>query len=149
MLRQATLADIVAMHRVRTSVRENRLVSTVISDDDYREHIETLGRGWVIEIGGEIVAFAIVNARDGNVWALFVHPEHERRGHGRRLHDAMIAWCWERGLSKLWLTTAPGTRAERFYAAAGWSRAGVVGSELRFELISPRESAAGREIDVG
>jgi GNAT superfamily N-acetyltransferase len=149
MLRQATSSDIAAMHRVRTAVRENRLVSTVISDDDYREHIEMLGRGWVIEIGGEIVAFAIANARDGNVWALFVHPEHERRGHGRRLHEAMIDWCWRHGLSKLWLTTAPGTRAERFYDAAGWSRAGVVGGELRFELLRPRGSAAGRELDVG
>jgi GNAT superfamily N-acetyltransferase len=65
------------------------------------------------------VAFAIGNATYGNIWALFVDPAHERRGHGRRLHDAMVAWLWSQGLRKLWLTTEPGTRAERFYTEAG------------------------------
>jgi GNAT superfamily N-acetyltransferase len=69
---------------------------------------------------------------------LFVHPDHERRGHGRRLHDAMVAWLWSRGLERLWLTTQPGTRAEKFYAAAGWVRTGVASrGEVRFELRAP------------
>ena len=92
MLRQAEARDISALQRVRASVRENRLVSTVITDEDVRRAIEETGRGWVVEADGEVVAFAIGNATDGNVWALFVHPDHERRGHGRRLHDAMVAW---------------------------------------------------------
>jgi GNAT superfamily N-acetyltransferase len=153
MLRQATAADIAAMHRVRVAVRENALVSMVITDADYREHIERLGRGWVVEVGGGLVGFAIADALadapDGNVWALFVHPDHERRGFGRRLHDVMVAWCWEQGLERLWLTTAPGTRAERFYEAAGWSRAGVRGRELLFELRNPRGSTAPRDRGVG
>jgi GNAT superfamily N-acetyltransferase len=148
-LRRATIADIAGMHRVRTSVRENALVSVVIADADYREHIETLGRGWVVAVGGEIVGFAIANARDGNVWALFVHPDHERRGYGRQLHDAMVAWMGERGVPKLWLTTAAGTRAERFYEAAGWARAGLAGGELRFELRNPRASSAARDLGIG
>jgi len=135
MLRQAEARDISALQRVRASVRENRLVSTVITDDDVRRAIEETGRGWVVEADGEVVAFAIGNATDGNVWALFVHPDHERRGHGRRLHDAMVAWLWSRGLERLWLTTQPGTRAEKFYAAAGWVRTGLASrGEVRFEL---------------
>ena len=134
MLRQAFPHDIEAMHRVRTSVRENRLVSAVVSPADYLEHIETSGRGWVVETEGEIVAFAIGNARDGNIWALFVHPDHERRGHGRRLHDVMVGWLKDQGLKRLWLTTSPNTRAQRFYEAAGWSCVGEQGNELRFEL---------------
>jgi len=135
MLRQAEARDISALQRVRASVRENRLVSTVITDEDVRRAIEETGRGWVVEADGEVVAFAIGNATDGNVWALFVHPDHERRGHGRRLHDAMVAWLWSRGLERLWLTTQPGTRAEKFYAAAGWVRTGLASrGEVRFEL---------------
>jgi len=138
MLRQAEARDISALQRVRASVRENRLVSTVITDEDVRRAIEETGRGWVVEADGEVVAFAIGNATDGNVWALFVHPDHERRGHGRRLHDAMVAWLWSRGLERLWLTTQPGTRAEKFYAAAGWVRTGLASrGEVRFELRSP------------
>ena len=123
-LREAVLSDISAMQRIRHSVRENRLVSTSISDLEVRESIEKTGRGWVIEVEGEIVAFAIGNAETGNVWALFVHPTHEHRGYGRLLHDTMVEWLFSRGLERLWLTTEPGTRAQRFYEAAGWERVG-------------------------
>jgi GNAT superfamily N-acetyltransferase len=133
-LRQAVAADIPAIQRVRHSVRENRLISIVISDEDVRREIEDTGRGWVIESEGEVVAFAVGNATTGNIWALFVHPEHDRRGYGRRLHDAMVAWLWSKGVARLWLTTDPGTRAEAFYEAAGWRRVGKTGSgEFRYE----------------
>ena len=56
-LRQATRADIAGMHRVRLAVRENRLVSLVISEADYAEAIESSGRGWVALEGNEIVGF--------------------------------------------------------------------------------------------
>ena len=105
MLRQADARDIPVIQRVRASVRENRLVSTVVTDDDVRTAIELTGRGWVVESGGEVVAFAIGNATDGNIWALFVHPDHERRGHGRRLLDTVVSWLWSQGLERLWLTT--------------------------------------------
>jgi GNAT superfamily N-acetyltransferase len=134
-LRQAVAADIPGIQRVRHSVRENRLVSAVITDDDVRRAIEDTGRGWVIESRGEVVAFAIGNANSGNIWALFVHPDHERSGYGRRLHDAMVAWLWAQKLDRLWLTTEPGTRAQRFYEAAGWRFAGPTsGGECRYEL---------------
>lgn len=124
------------MQRVRGVVRENRLVSCVISDADVVDAIERTGRGWVVEVDSRVVAFAVGNAETGNIWALFVDPEYEGRGYGRQLHDAMIAWLWSRGLTRLWLSTEPGTRAERFYLAAGWQRQGVLPSgEVLFELV--------------
>lgn len=117
-------------------MRENRLVSTVISDADVRAAIEVTGRGWVVERQGEVLAFAIGNAQSGNVWALFVDPEHERRGYGRLLHDTMVQWLWAQGLDQLWLTTEPGTRAQGFYEAAGWSLIGATErGELAFEKL--------------
>lgn len=137
-LRPAVRSDIQAMHAVRMSVTENRLISTVISEADYVPAIEGSGRGWVVEADGRIVGFAIGNAANGNIWALFVEPGHDRRGYGRQLLDAVVAWLWAQGLQQLWLTTAPGTRAERFYQAAGWRRAGITAKgELRFELHRP------------
>jgi GNAT superfamily N-acetyltransferase len=136
-LRQACRQDIEAMHRVRLSVRENVLTSSV-TPADYVPAIETEGRGWVVEAGGDIVAFAVGIAADGNIWALFVDPAHEGRGFGRRLHDTMVQWLWSRGLDRLWLTTTPHTRAQRFYEAAGWRRAGEApGGEVRYELQRP------------
>jgi GNAT superfamily N-acetyltransferase len=135
MLRSARAFDIPAIQRVRASVKENRLVSTVISDEDVRIAIEDTGRGWVVEKDGEVVAFAIGNAMTGNIWALFVHPEHERRGYGRQLHDTTVNWLWAAGLDRLWLTTEPGTRAQRFYEAAGWQLTETTDrGELRYEL---------------
>ena len=121
MLRQALRADIAAMHRVRLAVRENRLTSTALGEADYVPEIEASGRGWVIEAQREIVAFAVGNARTHNIWALFVAPGHEGRGYGRKLHDTMVEWLFDQGIERLWLSTGPGTRAQRFYEAASWS----------------------------
>jgi GNAT superfamily N-acetyltransferase len=127
------------MHRVRVSVTENRLVSTALTEHDYIAAIAQTGRGWVAEVDDEVVGFAVGNARTGNIWALFVEPRHEGQGYGRQLHDAMVAWLWEQGLDRLWLTTDPGTRAERFYQRAGWERASAEpGGEVRFELARMR-----------
>jgi hypothetical protein len=39
------------------------------------------------------------------------------------------------GLTRLWLTTTPETRAQGFYEAGGWTHAGVTEhGEIRFEL---------------
>ena len=133
-LRQAARADVPGIQRVRHAVKENRLVSRVISDDEVIDAIERNGRGWVVEDEGEVVAFAIGNAVDGSIWALFVDPPHEGRGYGRRLHDVMVEWLHSRGLARLWLTTDPGTRAQRFYERAGWVSRGLqANGELRFE----------------
>jgi GNAT superfamily N-acetyltransferase len=137
-LRQASRADIAAIHAVRMSVRENRLTRSVISERDYVDHLETLGRGWVIEEAGQIVAVVVGNARSGNIWGLFVHPNFERHGFGRRLLATAVEWLWSQGLTRLWLTTAPGTRAQGFYEAGGWTHAGVTEhGEIRFELSRP------------
>jgi GNAT superfamily N-acetyltransferase len=139
-LRQAYLSDIPAMHRVRLAVRENRLASA-ITEHDYAVAIEKTGRGWVVEADDKVVAFAVGNAVTGNIWALFVEPLHEGNGHGRALHDTMVGWLFSRGLARLWLSTQPNTRAQRFYEAAGWTYAGMLQSgEAGFELYS-RSSA--------
>jgi len=134
MLRQATRADIPGISDVRYAVRENTLRRGVISDEDVRREIEDTGRGWVVESDGRVIAFAIGNADSGNIWALFVVPEAEGQGHGRRLHDEMVRWLWSRGLARLWLTTGPGTRAQGFYERLGWRNAGITEKgEILFE----------------
>jgi GNAT superfamily N-acetyltransferase len=136
-LRQAVAGDIPAIQRIRHSVRENRLrPSVIISDEQVREVLENAGRGWVVEVAeGQVVGFSIGNAETGNIWALFVDPDHERRGYGRQLLDTLVAWLWSQGLERLWLTTGRGTRAQGFYESAGWQLAGTTaGGELRFEL---------------
>ena len=136
-IRLATVADIPGMHRVRVSVLENRLSDpTLITPDDYRAMLTEHGRGWVAEVEGRIVGFAVADASRANVWALFVDPGAEGRGAGRRLHDAMMEWFFSAaGAGRVWLGTDPGTRAEGFYRAAGWRFAGMdPNGEVRFEM---------------
>ena len=134
LLRVATPADIGPMFRVRYAVQENTLRPGRIDDEDVRAQIVDSGRGWVVECDGQVVAFAIGNASDGNVWALFVDPPFHGRGFGSRLHDAMVDWLWSRGLTALWLHTGKGTRAQEFYERRGWRAVGEVGTEIRYEL---------------
>ncbi len=133
-LREATRADIPGMWDVRYAVRENTLTPGRLSDEDVRRETEDTGKGWVVEENGLIVGFAIGNARTGNIWALFVHPDAEGCGYGRRLHDAMLDWLRTQPIESLWLTTDPHSRACGFYERSGWLRVGTTESgEVRFE----------------
>ncbi|MCV2419186.1 GNAT family N-acetyltransferase [Paucibacter sp. DJ2R-2] len=134
-LRQALRSDIPGMHRVRRAVRENPLTSDVIREEHYIPAIESSGRGWVVEEAGEVRAFAVGNSQTGNIWALFVDPAHEGRGFGRQLQAVMVDWLFSEGLERLNLGTAPGTRAEAFYRATGWTYLGIdAHGEASFEM---------------
>lgn len=125
-VRQAVREDVPAMHAVRKAVRENRLsIHTRINEDSYLPYLETIGRGWVLEEDGVIVAFAIGEHQTGNIWAVFVHQDHEGKGYGRKVQEPMIAWLFSQGLNRLHLTTGAGTRAEGFYTATGWTFTGI------------------------
>ena len=125
--------------RIRYAVRENRLVSMKIGPGLYTDQIERTGHGWVAEDQGRIVGFAIGNRDEADIWALFVDPEHDRRGHGRRLHDTMVEWMFAQGLPRITLGTGPGTRAEGFYIAAGWRFTHLRSDgEHAYELLAPQ-----------
>jgi ribosomal protein S18 acetylase RimI-like enzyme len=107
----------------------------LVTNEDCKEYLTKRGRGWVCEANGEIVGFAIADLKDKNIWALFVKPDFERRGIGRKLHDMMMDWYFSQSNEKVWLGTAPGTRAASFYKKAGWKETGLYGKgELKFEI---------------
>ena len=143
-LRVATVADIDAMHRVRMSVLENQLADPrSIGPEDYRAMLQERGRGWVYEVDGAIVGFAVADHSRRNIWALFVAPGFEGRGIGRNLHDAMVSWLFEKSREPVWLGTESNTRAAGFYTAAGWKHAGTQpNGELRFEMDAAAQPAS-------
>lgn len=92
----------------------------------------------MVEDSEVIVGFAIGNGVTGNIWALFVRPEYEGRGYGRALQSTMLSWLFAQGVAHAWLSTQPGTRAQRFYEKSGWSTTGVLASgEVAFEMRAP------------
>ena len=134
--RQAVSGDIPQIQVVRNAVKENMLSDpALVPDSDCENYINQRGRGWVCEISGTIVGFSIIDLVDHNVWALFVHPDHDKKGIGKRLHDVMIDWYFSMTRNTVWLGTAPGTRAESFYRNAGWREVGLHGKgEIKFEM---------------
>lgn len=139
-IRRALARDIPEMHRIRTSVRENELSDPgSVQPHNYESLLDGEGRGWVVETDAGLAGFAIADVSRANVWALFVHPAFEARGAGRMLHDAMLDWLFSQDLDRVWLSTSPGTRAERFYRAAGWQHAGhEANGEARYEMSRDR-----------
>ena len=111
-LRQALRGDLAGLFRVRRAVSDNRPSSLSIPEDQVIEALETTGRGWVIELDGVIVAFAIGNALTGSIWELFVDPAHRGHGYGRRLHDTVVEWLWSQGHDRVWLNAEPDSRLD-------------------------------------
>lgn len=134
--REATIADISQIQVVRNSVKENMLSDpALVTDGDCEEYITRRGKGWVSEIGNSIVGFAIADLQDDNIWALFVDPNYEGRGIGKKLHDIMLRWYFSQRKRTVWLSTSPDTRAERSCRRAGWKETGIYGKgEIRFEM---------------
>ena len=134
--REATITDIPQIQIVRNSVKENILSDpSVVTDKDCEEYLTLRGKGWVCEVDNSIVGFSIIDIKEKNIWALFVHPGYEGKGIGKKLQDIMLNWYFNQYVATLWLGTAPGTRAESFYRRSGWKEVGMHGKgEIKFEL---------------
>jgi GNAT superfamily N-acetyltransferase len=136
--REAHIDDIGQMQVVRNAVKENVLSNpNLIKDTDYLPFITVNGKGWVCEIENQIVGFAIVDLKEKNIWALFVHPNFEAKGIGKQLHKMMLNWYFTHTKERVWLSTAPESRAESFYRLNGWTEVGMYGKdEVKFEMDS-------------
>jgi GNAT superfamily N-acetyltransferase len=128
------------MSAIRLAVTEN-----VLSDPGritaamYEDYLDHAGRGWVAEVSGAIAAFCYADSVDGSIWALFVQPGWEGRGLARHLLDLAIDWLFATGHDSVALTTAAGTRADRFYAAQGWRRLGLCDAGRNVEYVLHRD----------
>jgi len=138
LIRNATDADISRIVEIRAAVRENRLRDpSRVTLADINWFIVNPGI-FVWEENGRVVGFSAADPRNGNIWALFMDPEYERRGIARRLFERACAVLQSAGCERMWLTTTPGTRAEAFYRKAGWMVLGTEGDQLVFEAPSIR-----------
>ncbi len=135
-IREANIQDIPQLMSIRLSVHENQLSDpALVPYEDYLEFITNRGKGWVAEIEDKIVGFAIVDVRENNIWALFMDPQFEKKGIGKKLHDTMINWYFEQTRTAVWLGTEANSRAEQFYRKSSWQDIGLHGkNEIKFEM---------------
>lgn len=134
--REATVNDIDNYMVVRMAVKENVLNNpALVPREDNVAYLTKHGKGWVCEIENRIVGFSVVGLTQRNVWALFVLPEFEGKGIGKKLHDIMIDWYFSETNDTIWLGTEQNTKAENFYKNRGWTVVGMHGAdETKFEM---------------
>ena len=133
MIRNATEADIPRLFEIRGAVRENKLRDpSRVTVEDVRWFIANPGI-FVWEEDGCIVGFSAADPRDGSIWALFMDQAYEGRGFARILFERACKVLRMAGCERMWLTTSPGTHAEKFYLKAGWKVAGTKDGHLVFE----------------
>jgi GNAT superfamily N-acetyltransferase len=132
-IRRARDEDHARITEIRNAVTENKLgeASGTLVDRDYPWFRDNPGI-WLWEENGTVLGFSATDTRDGSIWALFVAPGHERRGIGQALFEKALEVLRQNGHRTAWLTTEPGSRAERVYRAAGWK---VIGTSPKGELI--------------
>jgi ribosomal protein S18 acetylase RimI-like enzyme len=92
-----------------------------------------------IDASGEVAGFIAVQPNKGEMYLLFVHPRHGRRGVGRALLDAGHEALRAAGCREVFLYThEQNERAIAVYEAAGYRRDGTV-RESDFRGIHQRE----------
>ena len=141
-IRDAAETDIPAIFEVRTSVRENRLSTEQMAamGITHQTILEALHQEpciWVAAYQDLVVGFAMGKAEDACLFALFVRPEWEGQGIGRRLMARAEAFLFERSPS-IWLHTNGMSRAAGFYERLGWERMQMVNEDTRFEKHRPK-----------
>lgn len=124
--REATVHDIPAIQSIRNSVKENLILNPgVISNQQCADYLQEKGKGWICEMDGIPVGFAIADLPGKSVWALFVRPEFEKRGIGKKLHALLLDWYFSQSDEPIWLSTEESSRAELFYSLNGWTSVGM------------------------
>jgi ribosomal protein S18 acetylase RimI-like enzyme len=92
-----------------------------------------------IDDPGDVIGFTAVHPREGELFVLFVHPEHGGRGVGRALLDAAHESLRAAGCRQAFLYThEENDRSLAVYQAAGYRRDGYV-RESDFRGVHLRE----------
>lgn len=130
--RVITIADIPALFAVRIATDENalsreQLAALGITEASVAERLAETYHGWLCEVDGRVIGFAIGDRATGELWVIAVLPGYVNRGVGSVLLRLVEGWLWEHGCDRLWLTTSIDTclRAYPFYLKHGWTDDGV------------------------
>jgi ribosomal protein S18 acetylase RimI-like enzyme len=139
--------DIPALFTVRVATRENTLsredlTQMGITEMSVAEMLRSSHSGWLCEVDGRVVGFAMGNHANGEMWVIAVLPEHEERGIGEELLTRVEHDLWDAGWDTIWLTTDvdPSLRAYGFYLRLGWSDREIKNGDRYMQKANPRST---------
>jgi GNAT superfamily N-acetyltransferase len=148
-VRPIEAGDIVSLLHLRGLTRENAisgegLRALGITSETVAEKLRTTHRGWLCEVAGEIVGFAIGDGGTGELWVIAVLPTFEGHGVGSRLLCLVEDWLWSLEWEELWLWTSTdeNLRAYSFYIGHGWRK-----SELKDGVLYLRKKKPNKALE--
>lgn len=146
--REATVEDIPALFEIRFSVKENVLSDRSRATPEMCvDYLTRTGKGWLCEVDGEAVGFSIACQKDASIWALFIKPEYEGRGIGKKLLKLATDWLFETGASSISLSTGANTRADGVYRRLGWTRGEIKpDGEVGYQLDKAGDQQRSRKV---
>ena len=125
--REIVERDIQDLFIVRTRTHQNCLTlgdlhELGITEESVKVRMQGTYKGWLCEVDGQMVGFAMGDRATGELWVIAVLPEYIGFGIGARLLALVEGWLAESGCTHLWLTTDidPSLKAYGFYRAHGW-----------------------------
>lgn len=137
MIRPGTAADAEAVARVQVETWQAAYAHALPHDElmalsvESRAEMHRRNPPLVAEVEGEVVGFVAVGGThdldgDGELFAIYVHPDHWGAGFGAALIEAGEQRLRELGHrdAHLWVLQ-DNPRARRFYEIAGWTDDGV------------------------
>ena len=106
-----------------------------LTPESLAKAMQASAKGWVCEVGDQVVGFAMGDSESGEMTVIAVLSEFERRGIGKALLDRVRDWLFDSGHDEIWLLTTPNLnfRAYGFYLSQGWDATGLVVEEEEAE----------------
>ena len=135
MIRRLTVADVALLRRLRlaalldapTAFASTHAREAAMTEDEWRSRISG-ARAWFV--AGEVALAAGQPSWTGvpgrhDLFSMWVHPEHRRRGLAGALVGAVVDWACDEGAAEVELWVVDGNdAAARTYAKAGFSPTG-------------------------
>lgn len=138
-LRQAVPDDLARIMFIRRSAAENPEDPLRPMPAEWRLAAIARGACWVCCVDNVIGGFVQTGSNPPMIGGLFVHPDFEGRGIGRKLLRLAVARLRSSGASEIWLSTLPDTRAAQLYESEGWLRSGGADPEVSFVLATAQQ----------
>lgn len=131
--REMRIGDLPAAFELRLSTVENAItleeleIDYGITPQSLAEAMQSDVKGWLCEVSGEAVGFAMGDRANGEVQVVAVRPGYEGRGIGKALLARVRDWLFAEGHDEIWLLANPDPtiRAYGFYRKLGWRATGA------------------------
>ncbi len=131
-LREIKIADIKDILDIRVSTKENHfsmtdLAEVGVTSKSIAEWLDDSVKGWVCEMSGQPVGFAMADGKTAEVLVVACYPEYEKKGIGKALMLKLHDWLWSLDHDEIWLWSDPdpGIRAYEFYRKMGYEPTGA------------------------